>query len=85
MPDEEVVHGELRAKTKLLLNGTLKHVRVVALAASLVPLGAVTVSPLLAQCPYNCPPPPVSVPEPSSMALLGTSLAGFLIAKRYRK
>ena len=31
------------------------------------------------------PPPPVSVPEPSVLALLGIGIAGMLLAKRNKK
>ena len=40
---------ELRGKTQRLLHGALKHVRVAALAAALVPVGTLAVSPALAQ------------------------------------
>jgi hypothetical protein len=46
---QEVGHTELRGKTQQLLQGALKHVRAAALAAALVPLGAVAVSPAVAQ------------------------------------
>lgn len=52
--------AELREKTQQLLQGALKHVRVAALAAALVPLGAVGASPAVAQdCGSGgCPPTP---------------------------
>jgi hypothetical protein len=40
---------ELREKTEQLLHGALRHVRVAALAAALVPLGSVAASPAVAQ------------------------------------
>ena len=40
---------ELRAQTEQLLQGSLKHVRAAALAAALVPLAAVALSPIVAQ------------------------------------
>ena len=46
---EEGRHGALREKTQQLLQGSLKHVRAAALAAALVPLAAVAVSPAVAQ------------------------------------
>lgn len=42
---EDSRHAELQEKTQHLLNGALKHVRAAALAAALVPLGAVALSP----------------------------------------
>src|SRR5579862_382086 len=50
--------AELREKTQQLLQGALKHVRVAALAATLVPLGAVGASRAVAQdCGSGgCPP-----------------------------
>ena len=55
---QEVRHAELREKTQQLLQGALKHIRAAALAATLVPLGAVAVSPAVAQdCGTGgCPP-----------------------------
>jgi hypothetical protein len=52
----------LRGKTQQLLQGALRHVRVAALAATLVPLGAVTVSPALAQDCGSGGCPPVETP-----------------------
>ena len=51
MSEEVLRHAELREKTQRLLQGALKHARAAALAAALVPLGAVAVSPAVAQ---NC-------------------------------
>jgi hypothetical protein len=45
---QAVRHAELRGKSQQLLHGALRHVRVAALAAALVPLGAVAVSPAVA-------------------------------------
>lgn len=45
---QDLRHAELREKTQQLLQGALKHVRAAALAAALVPLGAVAVSPAVA-------------------------------------
>ena len=57
---------QLRRKTQQLLQGSLKHVRTAALAAALVPLASVAVSPAVAmQCGSGGPcPPPVTVPSP---------------------
>lgn len=46
---QEDRQGELREKTQQLLHGSLKHVRAAALAAVLVPLASVAVSPAVAQ------------------------------------
>jgi hypothetical protein len=46
---QEARERSVREKTQLLLQGSLKHVRVAALAAVLVPLGAVAVSHAVAQ------------------------------------
>lgn len=52
---QESCHRELREKTQQLLQGALKHVRSAALAAALVPLGAVVaVSPAMAQTQDDC-------------------------------
>jgi len=45
----EDCRAELREKTQHLLHGALKHVRVAALATTLVPLGALAVRPAVAQ------------------------------------
>jgi len=52
----------LRGKTQQLLEGALRHVRVAALAATLVPLGAVTARPALAQDCGSAGCPPVETP-----------------------
>jgi hypothetical protein len=59
--------AELRGKTQQLLQGALRHVRVAALAATLVPLGVVTVSPALAQdCGSSgCPPVETATESPT--------------------
>jgi hypothetical protein len=46
---QEDCQVELRQRTYQLLNGSLKHVRAAALAATLVPLAAVALSPAVAQ------------------------------------
>lgn len=92
---------ELRRKTLLLLQGTLKHARVAALAVALVPLASVVaVNPAQAQeqCDTSNPPvcigrpedgvdgTPVSVPEPGTLVLMGSGLAGLAAAvRRLRK
>jgi hypothetical protein len=45
----EEQHGDLREQTQQLLQGSLKHVRAAALAAALVPLASLAVSPAVAQ------------------------------------
>ena len=59
--------AELRGKTQQLLQGALRHVRVAALAATLVPLGAVAGSPALAQdCGSGgCPPVETATESPT--------------------
>ncbi|MDO8476829.1 MAG: post-COAP-1 domain-containing protein [Candidatus Rokubacteria bacterium] len=71
---QDVRHAELREKTQQLLQGALKHVRAAALAAALVPLGAVAVSPAVAQdrCCGGCPP---AVPSPCDFVTSG----GFVV------
>ena len=67
---------ELRDKTQKLLNGALRHVRAAALAATLVPLGAVAASPAVAQdCGSAGCPPSAAVPSPCDFATSG----GFVI------
>jgi len=69
---EEARHAELREKTQHLLNGALKHVRAAALAAALVPLGAVAVSPAVALAQGSGgPPPPSFVPVPCDFVTSG--------------
>src|SRR5258706_5796694 len=46
---QESRQQEVREKTQQLLKGSLKHVRAAALAAALVPLAAVAVTPAVAQ------------------------------------
>lgn len=68
---------ELREKTQQLLYGALRHVRAAALAATLVPLGAVAVSPALAQtCGSggSCE-EPATVPSPCDFVTSG----GFVV------
>jgi hypothetical protein len=45
----EVVQGQLQAKTQQLLDGPLKHIRVAALAAALLPLASLAATPASAQ------------------------------------
>jgi len=73
---EDVRHAELREKTQQLLHGALKHVRAAALAAALVPLGAVAVSTAVAQdCGSDgCPP---AVPSPCDFVTSG----GFVVTE----
>jgi hypothetical protein len=62
-------HIELREKTQQLLQGPLKHVRAAALAAVLVPLASVAVSPAVAQdCASGGCPAPADVPVSLSSA-----------------
>ena len=49
---------ELREQTQGLLRGRFKHVRAAALAAVLVPLGSVAISPALALADGSGGPPP---------------------------
>jgi len=59
---QEIRQTELQEQTQKLLRGSLKYVRVAALAAALVPLASVVAAPAVAQeqCPPcgGCPPPP---------------------------
>ncbi len=52
--------AELRAQTQRLLHGRFKHVAATALAAALVPLASVAMSPALALANGSGGPPPVS-------------------------
>src|SRR5947208_100084 len=45
---QEVRQKDLREKTQQLLHGSLRHVRAAALAAALVPLASVAISPAVA-------------------------------------
>jgi hypothetical protein len=60
---------ELQEKTQELLQGSLKHVRVAALAAVLVPLASVTVSAAVdnAQCSSGGCPPVCTIPAASEI------------------
>ena len=46
---QDVRQNELREKTQQLLDGPLKHIRAAALAAALLPLASVLVTPASAQ------------------------------------
>ena len=52
---QEICQSELQEKTQKLLQGPLKHIRAAALAAALLPLASVAVSPASAQsvCPSS--------------------------------
>ena len=85
---QETRHAELRVKTQQLLHGALKHVRAAALAAALVPLGAVAVSPAVAQqdCSGSAPPPDcVSVPEPVTSILVGVGAGAVGMAAWWKR
>ena len=70
---EEIRQTELREQTQKLLRGSLKYVRVAALAAALVPLASVVAAPAVpeVQCSGTapCPPPP---PPPENQPGTGT-------------
>ena len=62
---QAIVQTELQEKTQRLLAGPLKHIRAAALAAALLPLALVAVTPAaaLTQCPSGiCPPPTANQP-----------------------
>ena len=67
---QEIRQTELQEQTQKLLRGSLKYVRVAALAAALVPLASVAVAPAVAhaQCPGSaaCPPPPPPANQPGT-------------------
>src|SRR4030095_3413533 len=68
--------AELREKTQRLLHGALRHARAAALAATLVPLGTVAVSPSVAQdCGSAGCPPAAAVPSPCDFVTSG----GFVV------
>jgi hypothetical protein len=67
-------HRELGEKTQELLQGSLKHVRIAALAAALVPLASVAVNRAVVHtqnCSSGCPAPPPSVPSPCDFITAG--------------
>lgn len=82
-------HIELREKTQQLLQGPLKHIRAATLAAALVPLASVAVSPAVAQnCGSSgCPAVPqatvssATVPSPCDFVTSG----GFVLTDSGRK
>ena len=65
---QEIRQTELQEQTQKLLRGSLKYVRVAALAAALVPLASVVAAPVVAweQCPSGCPPPPPPDNQPGT-------------------
>ena len=66
---QEIRQTELQEQTQKLLRGSLKYVRVAALAAALVPLASVAAAPATAraQCTYSgCPPPPPPANQPGT-------------------
>lgn len=69
---QEIRQTELQEQTQKLLRGSLKYVRVAALAAALVPLASVAAAPVVAweQCASGCAPPP---PPPESQPGTGTT------------
>ena len=70
---QEIGQTEVQEKTHRLLAGPLKHIRAAALAAALLPLALVAVTPAAAatQCPSGiCPPPPP--PPPANQPGTGT-------------
>jgi hypothetical protein len=72
---QEVRQTELQEQTQKLLRGSLKYVRVAALAAALVPLASVAAAPVVAweQCASGCAPPPPPPPESQP----GTGTTGY--------
>ena len=73
---QEIRQTELQEQTQKLLHGSLKYVRVAALAAALVPLASVVAAPVMAweQCASGCPPPP---PPPPPLNQPGTGTPGY--------
>jgi hypothetical protein len=65
---QEIGRTELQEKTHRLLDGPLKHIRVAALAAALLPLASVAAAPATAQVQCDpsagttCNPPPANQP-----------------------
>jgi hypothetical protein len=67
---QNIGHTELQKKTRRLLDGPLKHIRVVALAAALLPLASV--APAAAQCVPNPSNSCTSTPPPANQPGTGT-------------
>ena len=67
---QNIGQTELQTKTRRLLDGPLKHIRVVALAAALLPLASVAAAPARVQCGSApappCPPPPPPANQPGT-------------------
>jgi hypothetical protein len=75
MSDNFRSSSEADARPQGRFSGAMKHVRMAALAASMVPLASVAIAPVAvsAQCQSACP--PVNVPEPATFWLLASSAA----------
>jgi hypothetical protein len=73
----EIRQTVLREKSEQLLRGSLKHVRVAALAAALVPLASVAISRAVVhgQCVTSCGVPAPAVPSPCDFITSG----GFIL------
>jgi hypothetical protein len=69
---QNIGQTELQTKTRRLLDGPLKHIRVVALAAALLPLASVAAAPVAGQCggssgvPCPTPTPPPLPNQPGT-------------------
>ena len=84
---QDLRHAELREKTQQLLRGALKHARAATLAAVLVPLAMVAVSPAVPQA-FASDGNGTVVPEPATSILVGVGAGAAGVAawwKRRRK
>ena len=79
---QEARQVELREQTRRLLQGALKHARAAALAATLVPLGAVA---MVALTPTTAQAASASVPAPATITLLGVGAGALGAAAWWRR
>jgi hypothetical protein len=83
---EDIHSRQVLERTQGMLKQGLRHVRIATFATAAATLVAIAASSTVHALPTICPSTtPCSVPEPTSLILLGTGLAAGAIIKRLRK